>query len=330
MAPITDVQAKTITAIQNYLSKNPKNVPLCNLGMTTNGRIVRLADHDHDEVKILNETLIQNLEALAPSRRKPGDKQKWRKCKTLENYLTVEFKTLENYLTVEFKTPDDDYVTAKFTTLEGCHAKINRDKQIMERLKHLKSKYSEQFKNMHALTSTYEWWGQMRTLGESEEKDPSKPSFWEYCFRNEFTQDRWIFSRNEKMGNIDEKAFYMSNVVAHQFEQAFKEYGWPLKLPKTIERSSIINKKTNETLISHKADYHSDAFKKAFLETTVNGKSTVRVAQDLGMKVNKLTVIYSKKAVDKIDEPITYSCYSAPFSVIAHVSPDPDIYGESE
>ena len=61
----------------------------------------------------------------------------------------------------------------------------------------------------------------------------------------------------------------------------------------------------------------------------MNGKSTVRVARDLGLKIDRLTVTYHGEPVDHIDAT-TYKRGKrdeAPFSVIAHVSPDPAVYG---
>ena len=211
------------------------------------------------------------------------------------------------------------------STVDGQDA--HRDKQIRHRLVQLKSRYARQFKNMHALTTTFQWFTCMRTEGKSpEETSPLKT--WQYDFRNEFTKDRWRFIQNLKTGHIDKKALYMSNVIAYQFERAFDMNGWLLALPQTIVQFRIANEQTNDVLLAHQTDYQSQAFKDAFLQTTVNGKSTVRVAEDLGMIIDRLTVIYNDQPVDSLPHSVkNRTPYYSPFSVLFHVRPNPDIYG---
>ncbi len=202
-----------------------------------------------------------------------------------------------------------------------------RDQQIRQQLVRLKSRYVEQFKNIHALTTTYKWFSCMRTEGKNPEHT-SLDKGWRYEFRNEFTKNCWRLILNLKMGHIDKKAIYMSNVVALQFEQAFNSNNWLLTLPQTIVQFRITNKKTNDVMLAHQANYQSQAFKNAFLHTTVNGKSTVRVTEDLGMTIDQLTVIFQDRPIVKTPHPVTaYTLDYAPFSVIFHVRPDPEIYG---
>ena len=182
---------------------------------------------------------------------------------------------------------------------------------------------------MHALTTTCDGdEGATRTFGKGEIGKDNKPN-WLYKFINKFTQKEWKFVNNAKNGNINPHDLYMSTVITWQYQWTFEKNGWLLALPRTIERCEIENKKTNEVLIEHKADYHSDAFRKAFLETTVNGKSTVRVARALGLKIDRLVVKFWEIETSSIDEPIKFDPVNLPFSVLVHVSPDPAVYGST-
>lgn len=203
------------------------------------------------------------------------------------------------------------------------------DQKIRLRLDQLKIKYAEQFRNIHALTTTYKSFSYMRTR-EVSSQDRYPFTARKYDFRNEFTKNRWRFLQNAKLGNADKKAFYMSNIITHQFEQAFNENGWLLELPQTVIQFRIVNKQTNDVLLAHRADYLSEDFKAAFLQTSIIGKSTARVAADLGMIIDKLTVVYHDFPVVRLPHSVSalLPC-SAPFSVQFHVRPDPEVYDAS-
>ena len=201
------------------------------------------------------------------------------------------------------------------------------DQQIRQRLSRLKTRYAGQFTNLHSLTTTGKSFSYMRTREISSPGENALVTR-RYDFRNEFTKDRWRFIHNAKLGNADKKAFYMSNVITHQFEQAFNQNGWPLELPKTIVQFHIVNKQTVDVLLAHQGDYRSEYFKSAFLQTTVIGKSTTRVAEDLGMIIDQLTVVYNDRPVERLPHRVSacLPCHGS-FSVQFHVRPDPDVYG---
>lgn len=290
----TESSEEAKRSIECYLADNPGSEPLSALGMTVYGRIVRLAGQEEHQRPALQQALRQQLGALIPS---GADKALWDRM--VEDTTTAEYQTLKNF-----------------------YAGIKRDSKIREVLQDLQSKQADKLEKMHALTTTADCRGQTRTSG----KGITNGRPWKYSFCNEFNQKHWKFRENIKEGNINPDDFYMSTVIAWQFQWTFKKNGWLLELPKTIERCGIANQKTNEVLIQHKADYHCDAFRKAFLETTVNGKSTVRVAQALGLKIDRLVVMYMGKETGSIDEPIEYDPDYVPFSVIVHVSPAPAVY----
>ena len=114
-------------------------------------------------------------------------------------------------------------------------------------------------------------------------------------------------------------------MIIHQLEWTFQQKDWLLELPETIEQQNISNDETMHVLHKHQSNFDSDDFCHDFLETTPNGKSIVRVAQDLGLKIDHLTVKHYDKEVDKI--VIDETTGTLGFSVIAHVIPDPSVYG---
>lgn len=295
MNPTTPNPEATMRSIERYLADNPGSAPLSMLGMTADGRIVRLQEQDQQQRPALRQALEQQLGALSPPR---------------------ENKALWDWIV-------EDTATTEFRTLGDVLEKVRRDRQIRQRLKDLKVQYGAEFATMNKRTRTIDMDGKTRTGGSGWRGDRQE---WGYNFRNEFTPRHWTFISNVKRGESFARDFYMSNVIAHQFEWTFQRNGWLLELPATIERHEIVNDRTMEVLFVHHADYHCDTFRKDFLETTVNGKSTVRVAQDLGLKIDRLTVTYYGEPVDHIDAA-TYRPSDAPFSVIAHVSPDPAVYG---
>lgn len=295
MNPTTPTPEATMRSIERYLADNPGNAPLSTLGMTADGRVVRLQEQDEQQRPALQQALEQQLGALSPPR---------------------EDKALRDWIV-------EDTAATEFQTLGHVLDRVRRDRQIRQRLGDLKDRYGAEFASMNKSTKTINMNGQTKTGGSGWHKDGEG---WGYNFRNEFTPKHWTFICNGKRGKTIARDFYMSNVIAHQFEWTFQRNGWLLELPATIERHEIVNDRTMEVLFQHQSDYHSDAFRKDFLESTVNGKSTARVAQDLGLKIDRLTVIYYGEPVDHID-PATYTSGDTPFSVIAHVSPDPAVYG---
>lgn len=294
MNPTTAATETTTQAIERYLADNPGSSPLNTLGMTADGRIVRLAEQDEQQRPALQQALEQQLGVLMPAA--PDG--------TLRERMAG--------------TPGADC-----QTLGHALNRVRRDRQIRQRLGDLNVQYGAEFATMNERTRTMDMDGQTKTDGEGWREDGED---WGYHFRNKFTPTHWTFINNGKRGKTITRDFYMSNVIAHQFEWTFQRNGWLLELPATIERHQIVNNWTLEVLLRHRSDYHSDTFRKDFLETTVNGKSTVRVARDLGLTIDHLTVTYYDQPVDKVDAA-TYNPGDTPFSVIVHVSPDPAVYG---
>ena len=301
MNPTTPTPEAMMRSLERYLADNPGNAALSTLGMTADGRVVRLQEQDEQQRPALQQALVQQLGALSPPREN----------KALWDWIFEDTAATETTAAREFKT------------IGHVLGRIHRDRQIRQRLADLKDQYGAEFAAMNERTRTTDLYGMTNTGGSGLQEDGKD---WRCNFTNEFNQTHWKFFSNTKQGKITAWDFYMSNVIAHQFEWTFQRNGWLLELPATIERYQIANDRTMEVLFLHQSDYHSDAFRKDFLETTVNGKSTVRVARDLGLKIDRLTVTYHGEPVDHIDTT-TYRRGQVPFSVIAHVSPDPAVYG---
>ncbi|WP_257294414.1 hypothetical protein, partial [Endozoicomonas sp. YOMI1] len=272
------------------------NEPLNTLGMTADGRIVRLAEQEEGQRPELLRVFKHQLGALIPEMKHcddPFGKPVFRE-RMVENTLRADVQTLSDY-----------------------RNRIWWDQQIRNQLSTLKAQYATEFDKLVKLTRSH-----IRSF--SYDAETSGPN---YLFVNNFTQRKWTFKDNRKTGAaVKTKDFYMSNVIAHQFKLSFDTLEWLLELPEIIERDSITNKKTIETLIEHKDNYLSDDFRTAFLETTDNGKSTVRVARDLGLIIKSITVTYNGQPVNRIADTIDIKQADQKFCVHVHVSPDPVVY----
>ncbi|MGI2028438.1 hypothetical protein [Endozoicomonas acroporae] len=288
--------AAATQAIERYLADNPDNEPLNALGMTADGRIVRLAEQEAGQRPALRQVFEHQLGALMPQ----------------EVSLTDRYRMIKNTLG-----------TAQ--TLGDYQKRIWRDRQIRDRLATLKTDYADKFAVINKQTRTvYDILGRITTRGSGVLEDGTD---WDGDFENKLTGTHWEFYRNFKTGKAAKHVFYMSNVIVHQFEQTARHESWLLELPTIIERCGIINKQTVECLVEHKDRFNSNTFVQAFLETTVNGKSTVRVAQDLGLMICGLDVFFDTQPVERIDWDIDPDEASGDFSVQVHVSPDPKVYG---
>ena len=297
MNPTTPATEATTRAIERYLADNPGNEPLNALGMTADGRIVHLAEQEDGQRPALRRVFERQLGALMPQ----------------EIDGTIRDRMIKNTLGTDVQNLGD------------YQERIWWDRQIRNRLSVLKVEYADQFAAMNKLTRTvFDPLGGIETSGRGllENGIP-----WILDFSNVFTRTHWKFFCNWKLGDAVAKEFYMSNVIAHQLEQTSLHEDRLLELPTIIERCNIDNMQTINVLLQHKRNYCTSDFRKAFLETTVNGKSTQRVAQDLGLTIDSLDVFYKSEQVERIDGDITLHQASAEFNVQVHVSPDRTVYG---
>ena len=139
-------------------------------------------------------------------------------------------------------------------------------------------------------------------------------------FINTFTPTTWYLKSNFKSEKSPRNSFYLSNVIAMQYEKCFTENQWPFQLPETIHRCDICNKETDQLIRQYADQHNTKKFMDDYLQNTVNGKSTVRIADCFGLDINRLTVIEGEQGRNRsalIDDP---SLPRKWFTVIAHVS----------
>ena len=139
-------------------------------------------------------------------------------------------------------------------------------------------------------------------------------------FINTFTPTTWYLKSNFKSEKSPRNSFYLSNVIAMQYEKCFTENQWPFQLPETIHQCDICNEKSDQLIRQYAGQHNTKKFMDDFLQNTVNGKSTVRIADCFGLDIKRLTVIEGKQGRNRsalIDDP---SLPRKWFTVIAHVS----------
>ncbi|WP_257296550.1 hypothetical protein [Endozoicomonas sp. YOMI1] len=189
MNPTAATNEETTRSIERYLTANAGNEPLNTLGITADGRIVRLAEEDESQQPELRRLLEHQLGTLLPR----------------EIDGTVRKRIIENSLSTDFQNYQD---------------RIRWDRQIRNRLSYLKEKYAAKFAVMNERTNTtFAPNGLTKTDGIGLLENGN---LWRYEFNNFFTRTQWEFEKNFKSGKADVKDFYMSNVIAHQFEQTFQ------------------------------------------------------------------------------------------------------------
>jgi len=129
-----------------------------------------------------------------------------------------------------------------------------------------------------------------------------------FIFMNRFLKNgNWICTNNEKFEQWTEKnSIYFSNVFCYQFKKFHESHQLPMRLPKIITRENIRNTVTCELIEKCYGKIDHATFTSRYLKETVNGKSTVRLAELFGLKITKVIV--------------TSNLFS--YSVITHVEPD--------
>ena len=304
MNQLAPEQIRTLNSIKSYLENNSDD-NIKNLGMTPDGRIVRLSEHaiDSDECKTLYLTLKKRLLVLQEP----------------HSVLTKPYKTLMDYA---------DRITEKPDTQK-------QPKNIQLKLDELKQTQKKGFDYLAEKTITRKHpvlKGEITMTTAISGKHSDEVGFG--YFFNQFTPDAWFCLSNRKPNNMGKKAF-MSQVVINQFEAAFKIMGWPLTYPKTISRCNINNRNTIDVLKKYHERYDTHEFMTAFLKTD-NGKSTLWLTKDLGMNIEQLRVTFgpseedgkedekAKKPADsfsKIDIDALSSDKQYSFTVIMRVSP---------
>lgn len=285
-------------AIRDFTSTHQaNNNTIEQLGLTENGRIVRLVDTKPEEQKKLNTTFITHMSLLDQS-------ISWDNNTTID---TINKKLIDRQVS---KIPPQEGIN---TTLSQTTSKNIQPLEIIHQMKTVK--YKKQFKDIELYLNSDITEGKdisSPTYVTTYTKQECKKEIGTSFFGNYFTQDSWVCSYNDKSRMKKPNLFFMSNVIAHQLEKLSEKTKQPLQLPKTIIRENIDNEETLKVIQKHEGHYDSEAFKKDFLENTVNGKSTIRITEEFGLKVNNLSVQ---------SKPSSYDNETIHISVVVQVSP---------
>ena len=285
-------------AIRDFTSTHRNNInTIEQLGLTENGRIVRLVDTNPEDQKTLNNTLLTHMTLLDQT-------ISWDKNTTIEN---INKKLTDRQISI---VPPQEGINTKESQT------TSKNSPLLEKIQQLiTNKYKKQFKDIELYLISDITKGKdisspiyVTTYTKQECKKEIGTSF----FGNYFTQDSWTCSYNDKSRMKKPNLIFMSNVLAHQLQKVSENTQQPLQLPKTIIRENIDNEKTLQVIQDHEGHHDSEAFKKDFLDNTVNGKSTKRIAEDFGLKLNNLSV---QRKTSSSDSKIIHT------SVIIHVSP---------
>lgn len=216
-----------------------------------------------------------------------------------------------------------DIATAIGENLKEQNPVQSENDRIKQLLHDLDITYRNENNNLSEMTTTHMskeiyWYGSMFTSTPEDRTE----KYGTCKFINYFTPKAWYLQENFKSKSIPKDSFFLSNVIIKQFEKCFKEKQWPFQLPQTIHRCNISNRKSDLLIRQYAGQHDSEKFMHDFLNNTVNGKSTVRIADCFALDIHQLTVKEGNviRAIpaqsEKIDLPNKWL-----FTVIAHVKP---------
>ena len=205
--------------------------------------------------------------------------------------------------------------------LDGHYSIQAQHDRIKQLLSNLENTYKKEHDNLSEMTTT----------DTSEYTDGSSCMFtwtpqdklakYGSCrFINTFTPTTWYLKSNFKSEKSPRNSFYLSNVIAMQYKKCFTENQWPFQLPETIHQCDICNKESDELIRQYAGQHNSQEFMDDFLRTTVNGKSTVRIANSFGLDIYQLTVIEGDQGRTRSALLENPSLPRKWFTVIAHVA----------
>ena len=236
----------------------------------------------------------------------PGEAVKDRKVTVLKASPAMAGQTVTQ---VSQERLDDQYST---------QTQHDRIKQLLSNLENTCKKENENLSEMTTTdTSQYTDGGNCMFTWTPKDKVAKYGS----CrFINTFTPTTWYLRSNFKSESIPRNSFYLSNVVAMQYEKCFTENQWPFQLPETIHQCNICNKESDQLIRKYAGQHNSKQFMDDFLNTTVNGKSAVRIANSFDMDIYRLTVIEGDQGRARSALLENPSLPRKWFTVIAHVT----------
>ncbi|CAI8865413.1 insecticidal toxin complex protein TccC [Pseudomonas sp. IT-P100] len=127
--------------------------------------------------------------------------------------------------------------------------------------------------------------------------DPSvyKPD----SFTNVFERHTWTFEDNYR--NPDSSNYFANDVAKFQYDRVSKAGGFFGHLPSIIRRWAVSNRQTLQ--VTRNMESGSSELLEAFMNKTVNGKSTQRILDDFGLRA--IRVDFADDTFDVYVEPVT-------------------------
>lgn len=254
------------------VSSHHKHLKLSDLGLTRSGQVVSLVDHPSNK-QALESAFNSTLNAVA--HRVFADRST-----TVEDACKL----------ISFRRNRRKKDRIPGQSLAQRPVQQTEHDRIWQLLDGQKISYQKEYENLAKMTTTraIEWKGQAiywtSTPGH-------KQAQYGYCsFLNTYLPETWILSENVKSQKVDPKCFFMSNVVARQYEQCFTEKGWPLQLPRAIHLSNICDMSCYKLISSYTGNYNSREFIDLFMNNTAYGASFRHFASDFELEPDGLEV----------------------------------------
>ena len=254
------------------VSSHHEHLKLRDLGLTCSGQVVSLVDHPSNK-QALASAFNSTLNAVAHRVFADRSTTVEDACKLVtfhRNRMKKDRKSGQSVAPRPVQQTEHD--------------------RIWQLLDRQKLSYQKEYENLAKMTTTraIEWKGQAiywtSTPGH-------KQAQYGYCsFLNTYLPETWILSENVKSQKVDPKCFFMSNVVARQYEQCFTDKGWPLRLPRAIHLSNICDISCYKLISSYTGSYNSREFIDLFMNNTAYGASFRHFASDFELEPNGLEV----------------------------------------
>lgn len=254
------------------VSSHHEHLKLSDLGLTRSGQVVSLVNHPSNK-KALESAFNSTLNAVAQRVFADRSTTVEDACKLISfsrNRWKKDRKLGQSVAQRPVRQTEHD--------------------RIWQLLDGQKLSYQKEYENLTKMTTTraIEWQGQAvywtSTPGH-------KQAQYGYCsFLNTYLPETWILSENVKSQKVDPKCFFMSNVVARQFEQCFTDKGWSLQLPRAIHLSNICDISCYKLISSYTGSYNSREFIDLFMNNTAYGASFRHFASDFELEPDGLEV----------------------------------------
>ncbi len=152
---------------------------------------------------------------------------------------------------------------------------------LMDRLLAIDEQFPDRVQALQSLTQTIKF----RRMGEAGIYVRTLSSYGTSRFKNYYWKDFMKFM--ESYRRSDGKDYYLTDLIRIQYRLAAKEGDFLNYLPRKLIRSMITNEKTNKIIEEFR---EHPRFLSIFLLDTVNGRSSLRVMNDFGLRPTSIHV----------------------------------------